>query len=133
MKMKMKKKRKRRTGRAPGHWPKPKATTPLAPHEPAYMKKEKPQKHRPMEDPDFDPREIENAEPAEPGDEFTPEVDERTLELTAWDEPPDSTGTSAHRTPMEDEVPAAEQLIEEGLEEADREQRLAASDPDYEP
>jgi len=86
-----------------------------------------------MEDPDFDPREIEDAEPAELRDEFAPEVDERTLELTAWDEPPESTGTSAPKTPMEDEISPAEQLIEEGLEEADREKRIAASDPDYEP
>jgi len=86
-----------------------------------------------MDDPDFDPREIENAEFSEPNDEMAPEVDERTTELTAWDEPPGTTGMAAPKTPMEDEVSAGEQLVEEGLDEADRDQRLAASDPDYEP
>jgi hypothetical protein len=88
--------------------------------------KTRPNKPRPADDPDFDPREIEE-------DELAPEVDQRTIELTAWDEPPGSTGTSAPKTQMEDEVPPGEQLVEEGIDEADREQRLAASDPDFEP
>jgi hypothetical protein len=86
-----------------------------------------------MDDPDFDPREIENAEFSEPNNEIAPELDERTVELTEWDEPPSSTGTAAPKTHLEDEVSAGEQLIEEGMDEADRDQRLAASDPDYEP
>jgi hypothetical protein len=111
---------------------KPKATTLPCRHEPAFVKK-KPHEHRPMDDPDFDPREIENAEFSEPTNGIAPELDERTVELTEWDEPPGSTGTAAPKSQLEDEVSAGEQLIEEGLDEADRDQRLAASDPDYEP
>jgi hypothetical protein len=95
--------------------------------------KSKPRKQLPAEDPDFDPREIESAEFPGPNDEIAPEVDHRTVELTAWDEPPASTGRAAPKTHMEDEISPAEQLIEEGIDEADREQRLAASDPDFEP
>lgn len=88
---------------------------------------------QPNEDPDIDPREIEDAEYASPDDSRAPEVDPRTVELTQWDQAPASTGTAAPKTGMEDEIPPGEQLVEEGLDEADREQRLAASDPDYEP
>jgi hypothetical protein len=95
--------------------------------------KTNPRKRLPADDPDFDPREIESAEFAEPEDEIAPEVDCRTVELTAWDEPPSSSGTAAPKTPMEDEISPGEQLLQEGIDEADREQRLAASDPDYEP
>lgn len=90
-------------------------------------------KPRMRDDPDFDPREIEEAEFASAEDESPPEVDERTVELTAWDEPPGSSGTAAPKVGMEDEIPPGEQLVEEGIDEADREQRLAAADPDYEP
>jgi hypothetical protein len=91
------------------------------------------QPREPNEDPDFDPREIENAEYASPDDALAPEVDSRTIELTQWDEAPGSSGAAAPKTGMEDEIPPGEQLVEEGIDEADREQRLAASDPDYEP
>lgn len=95
--------------------------------------KTRPQDRRPNDDPDFDPQEMENAEFATPDDEIAPELDERTAGLTEWDEPPSSSGTAAPKIGMEDEIPPGEQLVEEGLDEADREQRIAASDPDYEP
>jgi hypothetical protein len=95
--------------------------------------KSTPRKREPFDDPEIDPQELENAEYSTAADERAPEVDARTVELTAWDEPPGSSGTSAPKVPMDDEVPPGEQLVEEGLDEADREQRLAASDPDFEP
>jgi hypothetical protein len=92
-----------------------------------------PRKRRADEDPEIDIREIEEAEYSTAADEQAPEVDPRTVNLTSWDEPPGSSGTSAPKTHLDDEIPPGEQLVEEGIDEADREQRLAASDPDYEP
>jgi hypothetical protein len=92
-----------------------------------------PRKRRPADDPDFDIREIEEAEYSTAADEAAPEVDPRTVNLTSWDDPPGSSGTSAPKTHLDDEIPPGEQLVEEGVDEADRDQRLAASDPDYEP
>jgi hypothetical protein len=101
-------------------------------NEPALMKK-KPEKPQLRDDPEFDAREIEDAEFASQDDERAPELDPRNVELTTWDEPPSSSGTAAPKVGMEDEIPPGEQLVEEGIDEADREQRLAAADPDYEP
>jgi hypothetical protein len=92
-----------------------------------------PRRRRADEDPEIDIREIEEAESSTAADEQAPEVDPRTVNLTSWDEPPGSSGTSAPKTQLDDEIPPGEQLVEEGIDEADREQRIAASDPDYEP
>lgn len=62
-----------------------------------------------------------------------PELNKLTKELTEWDEPPAATGTAAHKVLPEDEVSIAEQLVYEGTDEADRDLRLAAADPDSEP
>ena len=40
-------------------------------------------------------------------------------------------GESAPRVLPEDETPPAEILVQGGIEEADREQRMAAADPDF--
>ena len=100
--------------------------------EPVLMK-ETPRKPQGFDDPEIDPHALEDAEYSEGSDERAPEVDQRTVELTAWDEPPGSSGTSAPKVHLEDEIPPGELLVEEGLEEADREQRIAAADPDFEP
>ncbi|CAN5597745.1 hypothetical protein BH09VER1_BH09VER1_20220 [soil metagenome] len=55
-----------------------------------------------------------------------PEVDRATAEIQEWDESPDSLGHMTPRVLPEDEVSATELLIEEGLEEAERDQRLSA-------
>ncbi len=55
-----------------------------------------------------------------------PEVDATTARLQEWDESPESSGHMVPRIPPEDEVSATELLIEEGLEEADHDQRLSA-------
>lgn len=82
--------------------------------------------------------EIDNAEIVEAAQEteavnVEPEVAPGTENMVAWDESPESSGHAAPKVPMEDEVAPGEQLVYEGLEEADREQRIAAADPDFTP
>lgn len=90
-----------------------------------------PDRPPPKEDPEIDPHELENADQIQGSD--APEVDEQTAELTSWDESPETAGSAAHKVLPEDEVPPGEQLVEEGVEQADRDQRIAAADPDFEP
>lgn len=80
----------------------------------------------------IDPASIDIADPVAPAD-AEPEVAPGTEELTEWDTPPEATGHAAPKVALEDEVPPHEQAIAEGLEAADRDQRLAAADPDFEP
>lgn len=87
----------------------------------------------PNEDDDIDPEEIQAAADETPTDVTAPEVNEQTKELTEWDEPPAASGTAAPKVLPEDEVSIAEQLVYEGTDEADRERRIAAADPDFEP
>ena len=49
-------------------------------------------------------------------------------ELESWDEPVDQHGRQVDRTELEDEASVAEQLMEDGLEEADHSQRVAAAE-----
>jgi hypothetical protein len=79
------------------------------------------------------PDEIAAAAERTPSDVAAPEVDSQTKHLTKWDESPDSSGHAAHKVPAEDETSIAERLVNEGTEEADRVQRIAAADPDFEP
>jgi hypothetical protein len=60
------------------------------------------------------------------GESLAPEVSARTAEITAWDESPEDAGWRVHERPMENQVSIAEQLVSEGNEQADREQRTAA-------
>lgn len=53
-----------------------------------------------------------------------PEVADGTGALTEWDTPADASGTWTHRDGLNDEMFDAEQLVEAGIEEADREQRI---------
>lgn len=91
------------------------------------------QKLEPEADPDRDPRELEMAIDETTERKSAPELPMAAENLTAWDEPPGQTGTPSPKTPPDDEASAGQQLVEEGLEEADRDQRIAAADPDYEP
>jgi hypothetical protein len=63
-----------------------------------------------------------------------PEVDVREVaELEEWDRPADQDGRQVSSMAMEDEANISEQLIQEGLEEADHARRVAAAeevDPD---
>lgn len=92
-----------------------------------------PRKPEPNDDDDFDPEEIEAAANEMSTDLTPPELDERTKDLTEWDEPPAVSGGPVAKVLPEDEVPIGEQLVYEGTDEADRERRIAAADPDFEP
>jgi hypothetical protein len=81
-------------------------------------------------DPERDPAEmIEASEHVSSGD-MPPEIVPGVEELTEWDTPVGAAGESAPRVLPEDDVPPGELLVQEGIEEADREQRIAAADPD---
>ena len=92
-----------------------------------------PQTPEPNAADEVDPEEIQAAADETPTDVTPSELSEQTKELTAWDEPPGASGTEAPRVVPEDEVSIAEQLVNEGTDEAERERRMAAADPDFEP
>lgn len=62
-----------------------------------------------------------------------PETSDKTADLVEWDEPPDARGESAPKVLPEDEVSPAESSVRAGVEEADREQRIAAADAGLDP
>lgn len=78
-----------------------------------------------------DPQIIEDAVNETPASDIPPEVDEQTAKLTSWDEAP--AVPAAPVIAPDDEVSVAELLVEEGMEEAERDRRIAAADPDFEP
>jgi hypothetical protein len=92
-----------------------------------------PENPQPNDDSEVDPAEIDAAVDETPTDVTLPEVDARTKGLTEWDQPPASSGRVAPKVLPDDESSAAEQLVYEGTDEADRERRIAAADPDFEP
>jgi hypothetical protein len=63
-------------------------------------------------------------------------LDPRAKELTEWDDAPGDHGSAVPKVgpaAEDDEDSIAAQLVYEGTDEADRERRLAAADPDFEP
>lgn len=64
-----------------------------------------------------------------------PELNAKTEELTEWDDAPASHGTAAPKVVPEenDDDTIASKLVYEGTDEAERERRMAAADPDFEP
>lgn len=80
-----------------------------------------------------DPAELEVAADETPAPKLAPELSEETEKLVAWDEPPESAGHRASTTKPEDETSIAADLVEKGIDAADRERRIAAADPDFEP
>lgn len=63
-----------------------------------------------------------------PGPPPPPEADETESPVGSWSDGVASHGHEGPHSELEDEQSAAEQLVEEGVEEADHEQRLAASE-----
>lgn len=57
-----------------------------------------------------------------------PEADETVEPVRLWSEAVGSTGHQAPRVMPEDEISPVELLVNEGLEEAERDQRLSASE-----
>jgi hypothetical protein len=85
------------------------------------------------DDEGISPDEIETAADETPTEFVAPEVNAETEAVTEWDQPPAASGTAAPKVEPEDEVSIAEQLVNEGTDEADRDRRIAAADPDFEP
>ncbi|MDR3402346.1 MAG: hypothetical protein P4L99_07590 [Chthoniobacter sp.] len=79
--------------------------------------------------------EIVAASDETPTDVTAPETSAETEKLTAWDDVPASHGSAVPTVTNDDddEDSIAAKLVYEGTDEADREQRLASADPDYEP
>jgi hypothetical protein len=77
--------------------------------------------------------EIQAAADETPTDTTAPELSAQTKDLTEWDDVPAAHGTSAPKVLPDDEDSIAAQLVYEGTDEADRERRIAAADPDFEP
>jgi hypothetical protein len=93
----------------------------------------KPQEQLPDDEEDFPAEELEDAINETSAKSGAPEVDQQTAALTEWDEPPTSSGHEVPTSGLDDEATVAEQLVSEGINEAERERRIAASDPDFEP
>jgi len=85
------------------------------------------------DDDEFDQEEIEAVSEDRVTPDHAPEVDSKTENLTEWDQPASEADGNTPKTPFEDEATIDEELTEEGIDEADREQRLASADPDFEP
>ena len=66
------------------------------------------------------------------GETLAPEVSSRTAEITVWDESLEDVGWRVQERPMDSQVTISEQLVSEGNEQADREQRIAAGVGDAE-
>jgi hypothetical protein len=92
-----------------------------------------PKPRQPNDDDDFAPEDLEVAADETPTDVTAPELNPETKGLVEWDTPPDATGHAAPKVAPEDETSIAEQLVYEGTDEADRDRRIAATDPDFEP
>ena len=92
-----------------------------------------PQPPLPNDDDDHSPDELDVASDETPTDVTAPELNPETKDLVEWDESPESSGHVVPKVLPEDEVSAAEQMVDEGTDEADRDQRIAAADPDFEP
>lgn len=63
-----------------------------------------------------------------PGPAPAPEADESERPVELWSKAAASFAHEGAHSELEDEASLAEQLVEEGIEEADREQRLSASE-----
>lgn len=80
--------------------------------------------------------EIAEAADETPTNVTAPEVDAQTEEITEWDDAPATHGKAAPKVLPEDDADEdsiASKLVYEGTDEADRERRIAAADPDFEP
>jgi hypothetical protein len=98
------------------------------------MKTKSPEPADPVEEePGADPMELEAATDESTDEQGPAELLHTTEKLTEWDEPPTAKGTAAPTVGPDDEATLGQQLVKEGVEEADRDQRIAAADPDFEP
>lgn len=87
-----------------------------------------PAKPQPADDPDVDPNEVIEASDERNTVERAPEVPAGLEGATEWDTPVGATGTPAAKSGLDDEETVGTQLILEGLDEAERERRIAAAE-----
>lgn len=90
----------------------------------------------PDEDREQSAEELADAADETPTDVTAPEVDDRTKDVTEWNDAPTDHGSAAPKVlpeDDEDEDTIAAKLVYEGTDEAERERRIAAADPDFEP
>jgi hypothetical protein len=90
----------------------------------------------PPNEQETDAEEIADATDETPTEVTPPEVDARTENLTEWDDVPASHGSAAPKIQPDDEDDEntiASKLVYEGTDEAERDRRMAAADPDFEP
>jgi hypothetical protein len=59
-----------------------------------------------------------------------PEVPPGDADLINWNESPDATGHAVDTSPPDEDVDVGLELVEEGVDEADEDQRRAAKDED---
>lgn len=84
-------------------------------------------------EPEVDIAELETASERNESIPDAPELAPGTAGLTEWDTPPTAAGSNVPDASAEDEASIGQQLAEQGVDEADRDQRIAAVDPDFEP
>ncbi len=61
-------------------------------------------------------------------DSSAPEAVGAVEQVTGWDDPVEQSGRRVERTPLENEESVSEQLIQNGLEEAYHDLRVASAD-----
>lgn len=59
---------------------------------------------------------------------IAPEIDPILEKVTGWDDPPGESGRRVEPVPLEDEGRIDERLIQEGIQEADHDIRVAAAE-----
>lgn len=91
-----------------------------------------PKSPEPNDDEDRDDEEMIEAADETPTDVIAPETDEQTKDITTWDDPPTATGSAVPKVVPDDDASVGEELVYEGTDEAERERRMAAADPELE-
>jgi hypothetical protein len=87
-----------------------------------------PVKPQPSDDPDVDPQEVIEASDERNTVDTAPEVPAGLEGAVEWDTPVAAKGTPAPKVNMDDEESVGTQLVLDGVDEAEREQRIAAAD-----
>lgn len=82
----------------------------------------------PAEDPEIDPQEMIEASDERTSPDVPPEVPAGLEAMVEWDTPTTSSGSAAPKVGVDDEATVGEQLVMEGIDEAEREQRVAAAE-----
>jgi hypothetical protein len=89
-----------------------------------------PVKPEPADDPEIDPNEMIEASDERVTADSAPEVPAGLEGATEWDTPVSATGTPVRKPDGDDEEAVGTQLVLEGIDEAEREQRIAAAEGD---